>query len=311
MRRSLPFLVLLLATAAGCSQADNGNTVTAAPTTTTANTTTADVSESAIPPELPAPAPRGSGSSEPGTTPDIDPESAPGVAFEYRYAFRLAADRIADTQREHQQICARYGPRCQVTGVDYRAANAEDVQASLSLLVDPAIAAQFGRESVRAVTANDGEVAENAVTGTDVGTSLKQNNGQLEELQAELDRVEARLAQRNLRWPERSRLDEQRQSLRQQIATLSQTTGEQEHRLATVPVQFRYGSGAFAPGPARAPTLGEATARSASNFMSALNILLVLFVTISPWALAGLLVWLGLRAARKRWGRTGAPAEPA
>lgn len=312
MRRSLPFLVLLLAGTAGCGQAVNDrNGATPAPAESTANSTASDASvSSAIPPELPAPATRRS--ADRGTGPDIDPGSAPGVAFDYRYSFRLEADRVAEMQREHQQLCASYGPRCQVTGVDYRAANEEDVEAMLSFVVDPAIAAQFGRESVRAVTAADGELTESAVNGTDVGTSLKANNGELDELQAELERVEARLAQRNIRWAERVRLDEQRQSLRQQIAALSATTGEQEHALATTPILFRYGSGALAPGPARGPTIGEATTRAADNFLSALKFLFIAFVTISPWALTGLLLWAGFRAARKRWpGKPAPEAAPA
>jgi hypothetical protein len=303
---SIPFLALLLATTAGCGQAVNdGNGTTAPPRETTANATAADATEaSSIPPELSAPTRH----ADPGTAPDIDPGSAPGIAFDYRYSFRLEADRISGVQREHQQLCARYGTRCQVTGVDYRAANEDDVEASLSFLVDPAIAAQFGRESVGAVTAADGELTDSAVSGTDLGTSLKANNGELDELQAELERVDARLAQPNLRAAERIRLDEQRQSLRAQIAALGATTGEQEQRLATVPIQFRYGSGALAPGPAHEPTISQATARAANTFLGALKTLLILFVSISPWMLTGLLAWLGFRAVRKR--RPGNPAAP-
>lgn len=308
MKRAIPFLALLLATTAGCSQSGNDGNRTATPTTERTANATADASEAnAIPPELPAP----SGSrAETGTAPTIDPQLAPGVAFDFRYAFRLEADRVAEIQREHQQLCASYGSRCQVTGIDYRAANDEDVEASLSFLVDPAIAAQFGREGVRAVTAADGELIDSGVSGTDIGTSLKENHGQLDDLQAELDRVEARLAQPNVRSAERAQLEAQRQSLRQQIDSLNETTGEQEHRLATVPIQFRYGSGALAPGPGHGPTLGQATARAANTFLGALKTLAILFVSISPWALTGLLLWLGFRAARRRWpGKPAASAE--
>ena len=310
MRRLTPFALLLLATTAGCGGGVNDgsdNTATNAPAETAANAANADMTQaSPIPPELTAPR---TGSTERETGPDIDPASAPGIAFDYRYAFRLEADRIAGMQREHQQLCARYGPRCRVTGVNYRAANAEDVEAMLSFAVDTEIAAQFGRESVRAVNAADGEVTESNVDGTDVGTPLKANTGQLEEVQAELARIEARLAQRNLRRAERSSLNEERESLRQRISALNATTGEQETQLAETPILFRYGSGAFAPGPAREPTLGEATERAADTFLGALKWLLIAFVTISPWALLALLLWLGFRAARKRW--PGQPADPA
>jgi hypothetical protein len=308
VKRSIPFLALLLATTAGCSQAvSDRNGTAAAPAERTANSTSADAAEAhPIPPELPVLR----GRPDRGTEPDVDPGSAPGVAFDYRYSFRLEADRVAGMQREHQELCARYGSRCRVTGVDYRAASAEDVEAMLSFAVDPAIAAQFGRESVRAVTAADGELTESSVAGTDVGTSLKADTGRLEELQAELERLEARLAQRNLPRAERASLDEQRQSLRQQIAALGATTGEQEQALATTPILFRYGSGALAPGPAHEPTIGEATAHAADNFLGVLKSLLIAFVSISPWVLTLLLLWLGFRAVRKRRPGAVAASEP-
>lgn len=308
MRRSLPLLAVLLATAAACSQADDDR---AAPPPNTAAGEVANASDAAsdsrlspIPPELPAPR----GRAERATGPDMDPDTAPGVAFDYRYSFRLEADRVAEMQQEHQRLCARYGPRCRVTGMDYRAANDEDVEAMLSFLVDPAIAGQFGREGVRAVTAADGELTESEINGTDVGTSLKANTGSLDELQAELARIDARLAARGLRSRERVRLEDERQSIRQQIAELRTTANAQEQALATTPILFRYGSGELAPGPARAATLGETTERAADNFLGGLRLLLIIFVTLSPWLLTAVLLWAGFRLARRRW--PGQPATP-
>jgi len=305
VRRSLPFLALLLASAAACSQAGNEP---ASPPRNAAADQTANASDSelsAIPPELPAPR----GRAERATGPDLDPAAAPGVAFDYRYSFRLEADRVAEMQQEHQRLCARYGPRCRITGMDYRAANEEDVEAMLSFLVDPAIAGQFGRESVRAVTAADGELTESEINGTDVGTSLKTNVGNLEELRAELARIEARIASRGLRWRERASLEDQRESLRQQIADLRATAGAQEQALATTPMLFRYGSGALAPGPARAATVREATERAADTFLGGLRAVLIVFVTISPWALTAFLLWAGFQFVRRR--RPGKPATDA
>jgi hypothetical protein len=303
VRRSLPFLVLLLATAAACGEVDRSVSNTATGEADAAsNASAADLTEAAadseapIPPELSAPR----GQADRQTGPDLDPEAAPGVAFDYRYSFRLEAERVAEMQQEHQRLCGRYGPRCRITGMDYRAANEDDVEAMLSFLVDPAIAGQFGRESVRAVTAADGELTESQIAGTEIGTSLKENTGGLEELQAELERVETRLARRNLRWRERQRLDEERQGLRRQIADLRSVTAGQERQLATTPILFRYGSGNLAPGPARAATVSEAFERSTDNFLGGLNILIVVFVTISPWLLTGLAIWGLVRFVRRR-----------
>ncbi len=300
MRRSLPLLALLLATAAACGRVeDNGATAPGgAPADQTTNATEAADSESlsAIPPELPAPRARPSRE----TGPDLDPAAAPGVAFDYSYAFRLEADRVAEAQQEHQRLCARYGPRCRITGMDYRAANEDDVEAMLSFLVDPEIAGQFGRESVRAVDAAGGELAGSEISGIEIGTAIKANTGNIEALEAELERVEARLARPRLRWRERERLDEERRGLRQQIAELRSTTAAQERQLATVPMLFRYGSGAFAPGPAPRASVGEAAERAADTFLGGLNMLLIVFVTLSPWLLTALLIWGAIRFARRR-----------
>jgi hypothetical protein len=302
VRNSLSILALLLATTAACSRAGNDSATAPPAADRTANAS--DSEYSAIPPELPAP----HGRPNRETGPDLDPNMAPGVAFDVRYSFRLEADRVAEMQQEHQRLCARYGPRCRITGMDYRAANEDDVEAMLSFLVDPAIAGQFGRESVRAVNAADGELTESEVSGTDVGSSLKTNAGSLDELRAELARIEARLAARGLRWRERASLEDQRQSLRQQIADLRATAGAQEQALATTPILFRYGSGALAPGPARAATVREATEHAADNFLGGLRALLILFVTVSPWALTAFLLWAGFRFVRRR--RPGQVASP-
>lgn len=300
MRRSLSILALLLATAAACSQAD-GDRSTARPNSAAdqpANAAEAasDSELSAIPPELPAPRARPSRESGPG----IDPQSAPGVAFDYRYSFRLEADRVAEMQQEHQRLCERYGPRCRITGMDYRAANEDDVEAMLSFLVDPEIAGQFGRESVRAVEAADGELADSQVSGTEIGTGLKRDTGALEELRAELGRIEDRLARGNLRRGERNRLEDERQALRQQIAGLRDATSEQERQLATTPILFRYGSGNLAPGPARGPSVSQAFENATDSFRAGINMLLVIVVTLSPWILSALAIWWLVRLFRRR-----------
>jgi len=298
VRRSLSILALLLATTAACSEA--GNDRSAAPPNAAAESGEAanatDVAEpDAIPAELPAPRARPSRESGPG----IDPQSAPGVAFDYRYSFRLEADRVAEMQQEHQRLCERYGSRCRITGMDYRAANEDDVEAMLSFLVDPEIAGQFGRESVRAVEAADGELADSQVSGTEIGTELKRNTGNLAELRAELDRIEARLARGDLRRGERARLEDERQALRLQIAGLRDATSGQERQLATTPILFRYGSGNLAPGPARAPSVSQAFENATDSFRAAVNMLLVILVTLSPWVLIGLGLWWLIRLLRR------------
>ena len=222
MRRSLPLLVLLLATAAGCGRIEDNST--AAP----------DGRPAIRPRPWPIPNPRrrfppscrcraGGSAAKPGRISIRPPRRASPSSTAMRSGWRPSASPRCS--RSISGSAHRYGPACRITGIDYRAANEDDVQASLSFLVDPQIAGQFGRESIRAVEAADGTLAGNEITGTEIGTAIKANVGNLEELQAELARVEARLARPKLHRRERARLDDERRNLRAQIAELSDDDG--------------------------------------------------------------------------------------
>src|SRR5438045_5771082 len=79
--------------------------------------------------------------------PGITPTAAPGVAFNYRYAFRLPAERIAGVQEEHAQACEKLGiARCRITGMSFRRTSDREVEARLDFKLDPAIARNFGQQ---------------------------------------------------------------------------------------------------------------------------------------------------------------------
>ena len=287
------FLVLLLATAAACGQEQ----AFVPESETVENAASEDLTTDE------AEAPQGRASRETG--PDIGPRTAPGVAFNYRYAFRLDAPRVAEVQQEHQRLCERYTVnRCRITGMTYRAVNEDDVEAMLSFRVDPAIAGQFGRESVQAVTAAEGMLTDSEISGTEVGSAIQSAGRDLAALEAELARIEARI--RDPRVRDKGDLEYQAQMLRQQIRDLRERRNTQQQSLATTPMQFRYGSGALAPGFDQPPSLADALEDTGDDFMYSLTVLLVVLVRLLPWALAGLLVWGVVRYVRRRW----APKPP-
>ena len=282
------FLVLLLATAAACSQEQ-----AFAPEPEVAENATEDmaITDEAEPTQ-------GRASRETG--PDIGPRTAPGVAFNYRYAFRLDAPRVAEVQQEHQRLCERYTVnRCRITGMTYRAVNEDDVEAMLSFRIDPALAGQFGRESVQAVTAAEGMLTDSEISGTEVGSAIQAAGRDLAALESELARVEARL--RDPRVRDKGDLEYQAQVLRQQIRDLRGRREAQQQSLATTPMQFRYGSGALAPGFEQPPSLADALEDTGDDFLYSLTVLLVVLVRLLPWMFAGLLVWGVVRYVRRRW----------
>ena len=302
-RTKLPLIALLAASVAACSS-EPGNQSPSSGNGAATSFQAEDAQDAA-----PEPTADRSAVSQ-GAGPAISPDTAPDVAFRYNYAFRLAAARVAEAQQEHQRLCARYTiDRCRITGMSYRAANEEDVEASLSFSVDPAIAAEFGREGVQAVLNAQGSLAGSEIEGTDVGGSLRESGRNLSDLRARLQRAELRL--RASGDDEKGQLELEVQSLRQQISALQARRESDSRSLATTPMIFRYGSGNLAPGPAQAPTLRDAVADTSDDFMNSLTILLVILIRLLPWAVAGLLIWIAIAFLRRRLEPKAPAVDPA
>jgi hypothetical protein len=104
MRRFVPLTALLLATTACGSGGGGGER------RTSEDLRTMDVSEQASSHDMAAPA-------SPPPPPAIGPSAAPGVAFNYRYAFRLPGERVSAVQEQHAAACEKLGlDRCRITG---------------------------------------------------------------------------------------------------------------------------------------------------------------------------------------------------
>ncbi|HEX8364095.1 MAG TPA: DUF4349 domain-containing protein [Allosphingosinicella sp.] len=257
-----------------------------------------------------APAPMTSSPAERSAAgPAVSPTAAPGVAFNYRYAFRLAADRIATVQEQHAARCEALGVnRCRITGMLYRRHDDENIEARLSFKLDPSIARIFGREAVGMVTQAEGMLVENEISGTDVGTSIRQTGRSIAEMREELARIEARLRGR-LGAGEKSDLEYQAQQLRASISAAEQNRAEAQESLATTPMTFVYGSGHLVPGPQPRRPLGDSLGEAWDNFLNGASVLFVLLVTLLPWILLGLAVFLLVRWVRRRFFRRTEVAE--
>jgi hypothetical protein len=242
--------------------------------------------------------------------PDISPTAAPGVAFNYRYAFRLAAERIAEVQERHAARCEQLGPaRCRIVALQFTRHDDENIQARLSFKLEPSIARTFGREGVAQVIEADGMLVESEISGTDVAPTIRQAGRSIAELRAELARIEARLAGR-LSSGDRSDLDYQAQQLRSQIRAVEQNRDAAEETLATTPMTFIYGAGRYVPGPQPRRAFGKTLEDAWDNFLDGVSILFVILVTVLPWVLLALLGWFAFSRLRRRFAPRPAPPEP-
>jgi len=285
------FIMLTAVLLAGCSQQPRERQP--------ADLKTYDVEESAPaqlepPPSLPAPTSRGANAAADQAGPNISVSAAPGVAFNYRYAYRLPNARIAPAQEAHAAMCEKLGiTRCRITGMRYSLVNESDVSASLELKLDPAIARTFGKDATKVVTDAEGMLVDQQISGVDAGASIERANRGRAELQDELDRVNRELARPGLSNVVRDRLLSEAQSIRSQIAALGEQKKADEESLATTPMAFYYGSGDAIPGFDEATPIGDAFQRAGYILLSTLGFLIVAVAALLPWMLlAGLAYWL-------------------
>ena len=243
--------------------------------------------------------------------PNVGVTAAPGVAFNYRYAFRLPNARIAAAQETHAGMCEKLGvARCRITGMRYSLVNERDVSAALELKLDPAIARQFGKDATKVVADAEGMLVEQQISGVDAGSSIERANSGRAGLQDELDRVNRELARSGLSNVVRDRLLSEAASIRAQIRALGEQKAADEESLAKTPMVFNYGSGRTIPGFDEPQPLTDAFGRAGYNFLSAIGFLIVAVATLLPWVLlAALGVW-GYRRASRRWGWSASGYRP-
>jgi hypothetical protein len=287
-----PLGLLLLFTAAGCGQPQGDY----AGSPSDAQNSTADAAVDSV--------------SESSAGPRVAVTAAPGVAFNYRYAFRAPKERVQSLQEQHAQACEKLGlARCRITGLRYRLVG-DDIEAMLAFKLDPAIAREFGKQGIEAVTRADGMLVDAEISGEDVGSKIvvaKREEGSLEE---ELKRVEGELARAGLRGSERAELQIQAQQLRDRMRASQAVRRDHQESLATTPMVFNYGSGDLAPGFGGRPSFGKALNEALDNFLGGLAWIFIALVTLLPWAIViGLLAWGGRKLARRF--NLGTPAPEA
>ena len=238
-------------------------------------------------------------------SPNIGVTSAPGVAFNYAYAFRLDDSRIAAVQEEHAAACEALGTtRCRITGMTYRLIRENEVEAQLLFKLDPAIARRFGRDALSSVEKAEGVLAEARISGEDVGTQIDDSQRRSANIGSEIARLEARLKQGGLGDRERTELQQQISAMRRQLDGERDTRRAGEAMLATTPMQFDYVGTGGLPGIGYGNPFSDALNMLIRSGSVMLSFILVVGAAVIPWATLFLLlltVWrtAPMRAIRK------------
>ncbi len=244
--------------------------------------------------------------------PGADPNVAPGVAFAYQLAFRLPDAAVADAQERHVAACGALGrQRCRVTGMNYDQNEDGVIQASLDLLVDPAIARSYARDAADIVERLEGELESSRVNGEDVGTGISQSQDVSARLGGDVERLRERLRAPGLSANERRDLQAQISEIENQLGDEEQTRRADETRLASTPVQFSYGGERGFAGLNSERPFASAWEASSASFASASAFVLMLLGLILPWALLLGIGLFGLRWLKRRNARSASSVAPA
>ncbi len=250
--------------------------------------------------------------------PAIAPQAAPGVAFNYRYAFVLPSPSISAVQEQHAAACEKLGiAQCRITGMRYTLLDEDQVRAELSFKLAPELARAFGKQGIAAIEAAKGKLVDAAIEGQDVGTQISASQRRSADTRGELARIEARLAAGGLGDAERTELTQQAERLRAQLNAERDTRSAGEEMLANTPMTYSYtGDESFTLG---GNPVGDA-AEGAWNSLTTMIafVLMALGVTL-PWLVLlvlGLLVWrshagLWLRAKLRGRPKAQDPVPPA
>ncbi len=170
--------------------------------------------------------------------------SASGVAFAYRYDFRLPSSRISDAQEAHAQACEQLTPpRCRITGMTYRVDPSGQIAASLDLRVAAPIARGFGRRGVKGIEAAGGTLTGAEITGTDAEPAITAATANEADAATDLADIEKELARGDLTAAVRRDLLARRAALLARLRESSVAAGAAQASVATTPISFTYAAG--------------------------------------------------------------------
>lgn len=275
MRASGTAVCIAIATLAGCSKAPDNNDASA-------------VSDTA-------------------GAPGIAVTAAPGVAFNYRYGFRLPPRAIAAVQEAHASTCEKLGiTRCRITGMDYRVVGENDIRGSLHFKLDPAIARAFGKRGIDIVQDAKGTLVSAEITGTDAAEAIERAGGTQAEAAAAVARADAALARSDASAEERAELQRQRAAAATAARDAAATAADNRASLARTPMTFDYESGDAVRGFDTSAPLTSALDTMVASGQVTLAVLLGIVAIFGPPAIVfviGLLLWRRMRRPVARWRR--------
>lgn len=250
----------------------------------------------------------------PQAEPQADAEDSaeaalPQIAYTYSYRFRLPTDAVTKVQETHLDLCEKLGPaRCRVVEMQRGASSGEYAHGSLKLQVAAPLARDFGTRLVATAGEAGGEAIDRAIQAEDLSKQMVDTDARVRTKEALVARLTNILETRSGNIEQAVAAERAVNTAQEELEQARAWLAEMRGRIAMSTIDIAYESGGPLGGGFSEP-IRRAFANIGSFTGQSLSILITLMAGLLPWLFAGLVIFFGVRAARRR-GWIGARNDP-
>lgn len=236
---------------------------------------------------------------EPVPPPSTIAVTAPRIAYTYGYSFRLDGDRIAAVQERHVAACRRLGPeRCRVIAMRRGETSDGAGGANLKLQIAASLADGFGRSLVAVASEGGGETVDRSIAAEDLSRQMIDSEARIRTREVLIQRLTTLLQTRSGNIAQAVEAERAINSAQEELEAARAALADMRGRVAMSAVEIAYAVRDAAPD--NANPVVYAGNQVASAAASSLGAMILIVGVMLPWALAGGLVFLALRAVRRR-----------
>jgi hypothetical protein len=231
----------------------------------------------------------------------------PRIAYSYGFSFRLDRERIAAVQERHFAACRRLGPAfCRVTAMQRGGTNDGDAAANLKLQVAAGLADGFGRTLAAIAGEGGGETLDRSIRAEDLSRQMIDSDARIRTRELLIQRLTALLQTRSGNIEQAVEAERAINGAQEELEAARAALADMRGRVAMSAVEISYV--ARGPAPDSPNPIVQAFDQVASISASSVGAMIMIVGIALPWALLGGLVFLAVRAARRR--RDAGDAEP-
>jgi hypothetical protein len=229
----------------------------------------------------------------------------PRIAYTYGYRFRLERDRIATVQEAHLAACRRLGPAlCRVTAMRRGGTSEDDPGANLKLQVAAAIADRFGEALVAIAGQGGAETADRSIAAEDLSRQMIDSAARIRTREVLIQRLTALLQTRSGNIAQAVEAERAINGAQEELEAARAALADMQGRVAMSAVEIDYAARGAAPDAGN--PIVKAFGQVGTAAMSSLGAIILIVGLVLPWAAVGGLIFLLVRAFRRRRDRRAA-----